>query len=309
MKNIWIIAESLVSVAVMTAGSNELAADAPVTVFIQGDVQAAQDAFQYGAAQVYALPLNEKSLWEEDYLPVLVEKAKSEQPDFIMIGASKRCRDLAARMAALLDAPCLSDAKKLASQGNAVCAEMMVYGGLAVKTVTAEAPVVLATISNQAYEPQTAGSATGQATLLEACGTSANQVIARQPRKAQSNNLATAATVVGFGRGVAEQSEMGIVENLTRALQAEIACTRPIAEFFKWLPEESYIGVSGQVIKPQLYLAVGISGQAQHYYGIRDAKVIVSINKDPDALMNSSADYYIVGDFKEVLPALEAALA
>ena len=308
MKNIWIIAESLENVAVMTVGANELAADAPITVFFKGDVNAAQAAFQYGAAQVYALPLNEKSMWEDDYLSVLVEKAKAEGPDFIMAATSKRCRALAARMAALLDVPCLSDAKNLILQGTAVCAEMMVYGGLAVKTVTVEAPIVMATVSNQAYEPRAAGSATGQATLLEA-RTGGNLVIERQPRKAQSNNLASAPLVVGFGRGVSEQSEVGIVENLAKAMQAEIACSRPIAEFYKWLPEEAYIGISGQIIKPQLYLAVGISGQAQHYYGVRDAKVIVSINKDPDALMNSSADYYIVGDFKEILPALEAAFA
>lgn len=309
MKNIWIIAEAIDAVASMVAGAKSLVSDSTITVFLQGDDNVAQVAYHYGVKQVYALPISENALWEENYLPVLVEKAKAEQPELILLSTSKRCRDIAARMAALLDAPCISDAKNLTFEGSAITADVMVYGGLAVKSVKTQSPIVLATVSAQCYEPLPAdNSQSGAVSKLPAhAGTS--RVIERQPRQAQANNLAEALKVVGVGRGVAEQSDMAIVERLTKRVQGEIACTRPIAEFFKWLPEEVYIGVSGQVIKPQLYIAVGISGQAQHYYGIRDAKVIVSINKDPEALMNVNADYYIVGDFKEVLPALEAALA
>ncbi|MDR0827816.1 MAG: FAD-binding protein, partial [Desulfovibrio sp.] len=78
----------------------------------------------------------------------------------------------------------------------------------------------------------------------------------------------------------------------------------PIAEFFKWMPEECYIGISGQVLKPQLYLALGISGQAQHTFGVRDAKVVVSVNKDADCPMHQNADYYINGTWQDTIPAL-----
>lgn len=309
MKNIWIIAEAIEAVAALVAGAKSLVSDATITVFMQGDENVALAAYHYGVKQVYALPIGENVLWEENYLPVLVEKAKEEQPELILLSTSKRCRDIAARMAALLDAPCISDAKNLAVEGGAITADVMVYGGLAVKSVKAQSPVVLATISAQSYDPLPADSSQSGAVSKLAAQAGSSRVIERQPRQAQGNNLGEALKVVGVGRGVAEQSDMAIVERLAKRVQGEVACTRPIAEFFKWLPEEVYIGVSGQVIKPQLYIAVGISGQAQHYYGIRDAKVIVSINKDPEALMNVNADYYIVGDFKEVLPALEAALA
>ena len=120
-------------------------------------------------------------------------------------------------------------------------------------------------------------------------------------------NLAEAVRVVGVGRGFVEEDELGLARDLAAAMEAEVACTRPIAEFFKWLPEELYLGISGQVIKPQVYVAAGVSGQAQHVYGVRDAKVIVSVNKDENAPMFQMSDYYIVGDIKEVLPALTAA--
>ncbi|MGL4668716.1 MAG: electron transfer flavoprotein subunit alpha/FixB family protein [Saezia sp.] len=309
MKSIWIIAESMDSVAAIAAGAKALSSDAAITVFLQGNESAVQAAAHYGAAQVFALPLGDKTLWEEDYLNALTEKAKAEQPRLIMLATSKRCRDLAARMAALLDAPCLSNVKNIAVQGSDISGDMMVYGGMAVKSVKTSAPIVLATVANQTYEalPPNTGLSAPTAVLSAQAGTS--QVTARQPRQAQTNNLGSATKVVGVGRGVSEQADISIVEKLVKAMQAEIACSRPIAEFYKWLPEEVYLGVSGQVIKPQLYVAVGISGQAQHYYGVRDAKIIVSINKDPEALMNANADYYIVGDFKEVVPALEAALA
>ncbi|MDR0805824.1 MAG: electron transfer flavoprotein subunit alpha/FixB family protein [Enterobacteriaceae bacterium] len=309
MKNIWIIAEAVDSVAAMVAGAKSLASDSAITVFVRGDENVAQPAYQYGVNQVYALPLSENALWEEDYLPELVKKAKEEQPQLVLLGTSKRCRDMAARMAALLDAPCISDAKNLAVDGGVISGEMMVYGGLAVKSVKTQAPIVLATVSAQNYEVLPADSSQSGTVIKLAAQTGSSRVVERQPRKAQTSNLGDALKVVGVGRGVSEQSDLAIAERLAKKVEGEIACTRPIAEFFKWLPEEVYVGVSGQVIKPQLYIAVGISGQAQHYYGIRDAKVIVSINKDPDALMNANSDYYIVGDFKEVLPALEAALA
>lgn len=308
MKNFWIIAESVATAATMIAGAKSIDGSANIVAFVQGDDAAAKAAYQFGASKVYALPLRESTLWEEDYLPTIFDKVQADKPQLVLLSTARRCRDVAAQLAAKLDAPCISDAKKLAISGDSVTAETMVYGGLAMKAISTTAPIVVATISAKTYEAQPAdASKSGDVEVLTAA-TGSSKVDGRQPRAAQTVNLGEASKVVGVGRGVAEQSELVIAENLAKRIGAEIACTRPIAEFYKWLPEERYLGVSGQVIKPQLYLALGVSGQAQHYYGIRDAKVIVSINKDADALLNHNADYYIVGDFKEVVPALEKAL-
>jgi len=144
-------------------------------------------------------------------------------------------------------------------------------------------------------------------TLAAAPGTV--KVTGRHRKEASHVDLNAAARVVGVGRGFDTQADLGLAENLAKAMGAELACSRPIADFFQWMPEETYIGISGQVIKPDIYVAVGISGQAQHVFGVRDAKVIVGINKDENAPIHQVADYSIVGDLKEVLPILTAAFS
>ena len=101
---------------------------------------------------------------------------------------------------------------------------------------------------------------------------------------------------------------MPIVEKFAEAVGGVIGCSRPIAEDLGWLPEEQYIGLSGQKVNPKLYFACGISGQIQHLTGIRNSKVIVSINNDPKAPIFEFTDYGIVADLYEILPALTDAV-
>ena len=102
----------------------------------------------------------------------------------------------------------------------------------------------------------------------------------RKPRPAAAVNLPAARRVVCAGRGLARQEDLGLVNELAKVLGAEVACTRPLAEGLDWLPRERYIGISGATIKPDLYLGVGVSGQAQHVIGMSDSRVVVAINKD-----------------------------
>jgi len=117
-------------------------------------------------------------------------------------------------------------------------------------------------------------------------------------------DLANAEKIICVGRGLSSQSDMKLVEDLAEKIGAEIGCSRSIAEDYHWLPTESYIGLSGQKVKPQLYLSIGISGQVQHIVGARDARVIVAIDKNEKAPIFSAADYGIVGDLYEIVPKL-----
>lgn len=302
MRDIWIVAENPAWAAVLAAGAQAISKDATIVAFVNGDESAAKEAGSYGTAAAFAMPQPADGLWE-GYAAPLAEKAKTDQPAIILVSASKRGRDLAAQVAAMIDAPLFTDGKSIKVNGDSVTAETMIYGGTGVKTSTTGASVVLATIGAKDYDPAAAGSAPGSvATLPYAAGPA--KVTGHQPRAAASVNLPEAAKVISVGRGFAEETELSFARDLAAALGAEVGCSRPIAEFFKWMPEECYVGISGQVLKPDLYLAVGISGQAQHMFGCRDAKCIVSINKDAECLMNQNADYYIVGDLKEVIPAL-----
>lgn len=124
---------------------------------------------------------------------------------------------------------------------------------------------------------------------------------------AQAVDLTAAQRIVGVGRGIREASNLPLVQDLASTLDAEIAASRPICDS-GWMAPDRQVGSSGQSVAPRLYLAVGISGAIQHQVGMKGSGCIVAINKDPDAPIFEIADYGIVGDLFEVVPALNAAL-
>src|SRR5215469_6813217 len=124
---------------------------------------------------------------------------------------------------------------------------------------------------------------------------------------AQTVDLSAAPVIVSVGRGIGEQDNLSIVEELAQALGAELAASRPICDN-GWLPMERQVGSSGQTVSPKLYLAVGISGAIQHLVGMKGSKSVIAINKDENAPIFEVADYGIVGDLFEVVPAIIEAL-
>jgi electron transfer flavoprotein alpha subunit len=124
---------------------------------------------------------------------------------------------------------------------------------------------------------------------------------------AHTVDLSAASVIVSVGRGIGEQENIGIVEELAAALGAELAASRPICDN-GWLPMERQVGSSGQTVAPKLYLAVGISGAIQHLVGMKGSKTVIAINKDEHAPIFEVADYGVVGDLFEVVPSLTKAL-
>lgn len=124
---------------------------------------------------------------------------------------------------------------------------------------------------------------------------------------AQTVDLSAAPLIVSVGRGIGEQDNIGLVQELASALGAELAASRPICDN-GWLPMERQVGSSGQTVSPKLYLAVGISGAIQHLVGMKGSKAVIAINKDENAPIFEVADYGIVGDLFEIVPALTKAI-
>jgi electron transfer flavoprotein alpha subunit len=157
--------------------------------------------------------------------------------------------------------------------------------------------------------PTPAGATPAPIERIDAGGPADIRIESSEPVDGADAGVNDAERVVAIGRGLKAKADLALVEDLAAALGAEIACSMPIADDFGWVAKERYVGRSGQHISPRLYMAIGISGAPQHLDGVRDARVVVAINADPEAHIFGRADYGIVGDLYEVVPALRAALA
>jgi electron transfer flavoprotein alpha subunit len=124
---------------------------------------------------------------------------------------------------------------------------------------------------------------------------------------AQTVDLSAAPVIVSVGRGIGEESNIAMVQELATALGAELAASRPICDN-GWLPMERQVGSSGQTVSPKLYLAVGISGAIQHLVGMKGSKAVIAINKDENAPIFEVADFGVVGDLFEIVPELTKAV-
>lgn len=239
--------------------------------------------------------------------PMLADIVEKERPDLVMVQQNSDGRYFAAMLAAQLGTSALTDCTELFEDGGRICARRMSYGGAAFKTETAHTPAV-ACVGAGVF-PAAAERACGQVETLEAAPRPGFSFVSREEKQLQNVNLGAAKRVVGVGRGIGSAENLALAERFAEAIGAELACTRPISEEEGWMPRERYIGVSGKMIKPRLYIALGISGQIQHTVGINQAATIISINRDKNAPMFEQSDYGLVGELSDVLPRLTELLS
>lgn len=303
MKNVWVIAdipEHAYELLSKVAANGE-----KVTAFVNGDQSVAEECFAYGANAVKLLPIPANTTWEQ-YAKVVADEGNNEHPELIAVAATKRGKTFAAQLAAYLDIPYVTESKGFEIEGDVVSFSRTIYGGLAEKTLETNQSVVVSVAPGTFEQQKSAAVDKGDVSTLQLPETDDVVVVERKAKEVSTVNLNDANVVVGVGRGIGTQENVKLAEELASALGGEVACTRPVAEDLHFLPEERYIGISGQVIKPNLYIAAGVSGQIQHVYGVRDAKTIVAIDKNENAPIFKVADYYIVGDLKEIIPELVA---
>ncbi|MCI1788911.1 MAG: electron transfer flavoprotein subunit alpha/FixB family protein [Actinomyces sp.] len=256
-----------------------------------------------GADRVIAL--SGKTSLMEAYARTAAHVIAREQPKVVLVASSARGQDVAARIAGYLDWGMISDASHLVVGETTVSAERSVYGGRVVRIEETKAPCVV-TCAPAAFEPAQ-GVVTESETVVD--GDDDRYLLeSREPLVRGAVNLGRADKVVCVGLGVKEREDLRVAQRLADSLGAEIACTRSIAEGRKWLPVDRYIGISGAVIAPRLYLSMGVSGQIQHVFGIRGAGLIVAIDTDENAPIFDAADYGVVGDLYEIVPLLSEAI-
>jgi electron transfer flavoprotein alpha subunit len=224
--------------------------------------------------------------------------------DGAVLGASRPGdRVLLGAVAARLQAAVLTDASSVSADGDGLVVTHTIYGGIAEETVRVAGQVALV------LDGGPVPTASGAAPVTEVAAIPLGITVVETNSSAfEQVDLGAAARVVGIGRGLKTQDDLAMIEALAEASKAEVGCSRPVAEGLNWLGKDRYIGVSGQHIAPDLYFAIGISGQLQHMVGVRGAKTIVAINSDPNALVFKEADYCLVGDLYQIVPALTEAL-
>lgn len=306
MAGIWVYSEDLTIAKQLLSLAGELAGKTGKTVSAVTIGDEAAELVQCGASTVYHI--KGANPWPESYAKTVADLVAKQQPELFLIGGTLRGKDLAAKVAASVQAGLVTDAFAVNSTAEGFETERLMYGGLAIcSELVSEGTLV--TVPPRVFDPAAAdASRSGQITDIEAIADDRQSVGGVCPIVREGADISTADKVVGVGRGLGKQEDMKIIENLAAALGAEIGCSRSVAEDYHWLPVERYIGLSGQKIKPSIYLAIGISGQVQHIAGVRDSKLIVAIDTNENAPIFAAADYGIVGDLYEVVPLLTAAL-
>ena len=224
------------------------------------------------------------------------------QPTLVLFPHTYQVRDFAPKLATRLDRVLISDVVRV-NEGP-VFVRQLFQGKLNADMRPATPAPHLVSLQSGAYRADTleAGSAPVE-TIVPVLDAPRQQPEPRFRESSRAVDLTAAGIIVSVGRGIRESENIPLVEALAQALGAEMAASRPICDN-GWLPMERQVGSSGQTVAPKVYLAVGISGAIQHLVGMKGSKSIVAINKDPHAPIFEVADYGLVGDLFEIVPAL-----
>ncbi|GAB4539153.1 MAG: electron transfer flavoprotein subunit alpha [Anaerolineales bacterium] len=276
-------------------------------------------AFEYGAEEVFAA--DDAALADyraEPYASTLSALAASVSPDLVLLPTTARTRELAAMSAVDLNSGVLTDVVGLEISGNEILATRPIYEGKLLEKTSCSGKPVLATIRARAFpKPARNEGAAGSATKVEVKADARSEVKGYAASES-AVNLGDASVIVAGGRGVSNNPSLGLEEKetaqkgfefigeLATTLGGAVGASRAAVDA-GYIPYAHQVGQTGKVVAPDLYIACGISGAIQHLVGMRNAKLIVAINKDADAPIFQQARYGVVGDLFAIVPALTAA--
>jgi electron transfer flavoprotein alpha subunit len=288
----------------------------PIVVAIPGaGVDAvARELAAASVAEVVALDSAAFASYTADGFTAALQAAIAElSPSLVVLPHTYQTRDFAPKLAARLDRAIITDVTGVKSESGRNVFVRPMFQGKLTADVAPEGPTPhFVTFQIGAFRPDQAERG-ATAAPVRALAVAVDPAVIRQRPEApfqearQAVDLSQAERIVSVGRGIKEQANIALAKQLAEALGAELAASRPICDA-GWLPMERQVGSSGQTVAPKLYLALGISGAIQHLVGMKGSSTIVAINKDPDAPIFEVADYGIVGDLFEVVPAMIAAL-
>ena len=311
-EGVWVFSENQPLMLELLGKGREIAdklqTELTAIVLGSGVKEKAEEAVNYGADKVYVVDDPKLETFQaERYLSALASLTSQYKPETFLIGSTKDGKALAARLATRLNTGCVTDCLQIeVTSEKGLTAKKIVYGGNAIATITWRTKPQIATVPPRTFEKPEFKERKGQIIQVEAeLEEPQTEKVEVKPLEVSQVKIEEADVIVSCGRGFEKKEDLALAEELAKVLNAQVGCSRPLAEDRKWFSE--WIGLSGHKVKPSLYIACGISGVIQHVAGIRDSKIIVAINTDENAPIVEMADYIIVGDIHEMIPAITEA--
>jgi electron transfer flavoprotein alpha subunit len=261
---------------------------------------------RHGATKVYVVDDAKLAIYvPEATAKAVVEAAKKCDAGTIAMAATFMGKDLAPTVAAMMNTAVASDCTGLFVEGGRLIARRPVYAGKAYLHVGFKQSPAVVTLRPNVFKAEAGGGASsGEPLAVSFVDSDFRSAVKEIAATGQGKvELSEASTIVTGGRGLKGPENWGLIENLAKALNAAMGATRAVVDL-GWRPHSEQVGQTGKTVSPNLYVAIAVSGAIQHQAGMRTSKVIVAINKDPDAPIFKFANYGIVGDAFEVVPAL-----
>lgn len=272
-----------------------------------GAVEDAGQLGKYGASKVYQI--NDPALAQFDsqvYTSAIAGAAQKVGAKVIILSHSSTGKSLLGRLAARLEAGSVPGVNAVPTTNGGFRVRKPVYSGKAIAEMEINTDIKILSLIGNSIQPAVVGEGVGVEAL--SVPLSSSRVKVKSVDRVEGTvPLPEAELVVSAGRGMKGPENWGIVEELADVLGATTACSRPVADT-GWRPHHEHVGQTGIAIRPNLYIAIGISGAIQHLAGVNNSKTIVVINKDPEAPFFKAANYGVVGDLFEVVPKLTAAI-
>jgi electron transfer flavoprotein alpha subunit len=278
---------------------------APVTIIAVGPRARADAAATAGPDRVLWIALPEGAP-EESMAPAVASLVAAAAPCLMLAGEAPASRAILGAAAGRVGAAIISSIRAVSVEDGRLVATHSAIEGKVIETIAVEGTLA-GIFDGESRDVDGARPAPVEEISPDAIDDGL-RIVEVRPGTGGDSGLRAAARVVGAGLGIRAKADLALVDDLAAAARAEIACSLPVCDDMRWYDSEHVLGRSHHTIKPDLYIAVGISGQPQHMSGVRDAKVVVAINSDPNAPIFKSCDYGVVGDLYDVVPALVAAL-
>ena len=292
------------------ACAQQLASGEPIAILLPGGGDAAKTLADAGVGEVLTVQDAALASYTPDAQVAAVAAVIAQTtPRLVVMAHTYQARDYAPRLAARLRTPLVADVVAVKGSGAAATFLRPMFQGKLVAEVAPQGDgpaIVTCQIGAFRADGVTKGAPAAARALSVALDAPSRQTVEPPFQEArQAVDLGQAERIVAVGRGIKAQDQIAVAEKLAAAMGAEIAASRPICDD-GWLPMDRQVGSSGQTVAPKLYVALGISGAIQHLVGMKGSRTIVAINKDADAPIFEVADYGIVGDLFDIVPAMTA---